>query len=248
MYNLWVIIFELEVSAVRVSVALAAYKGEKFIEEQLRSILSQLGKDDEIVVSDDCPGSTMSELVIELAKTEPRVRYFEGPCQGVVKNFEHAISKTSGDIIFLCDQDDAWLPGKVAAVKAEIENGASLVLHDAKVADADLKVYNESFFKSHGSKSGYINNVLKNSFMGCCMAFDKDLKEYILPFPKDIPMHDQYIGLKALKLENQGLGKVVLLDTPYILYRQHGNNVTGGKTSLKDKIRWRIAILIATIK
>lgn len=232
---------------VKVSVAMAAYNGELYIREQLESILVQLDTDDEVVVSDDNPGSEMSKLVWEMAKADSRIRYIEGPSKGVIKNFENAIRQTHGDIIFLADQDDIWLPGKVEAVKREFEKGAILVMHDAKVVDAELNVIEESFFKSHKSRKGYLKNVWRNSYMGCCMAFDKSLKERILPFPEDIPMHDQYIGLQAENMRFENMGKVVLLDTPYLLYRKHGNNVTGGETSFSQKLQWRRDILKSTM-
>ena len=224
----------------KISVALAAYNGEKFIEEQLRSILSQLGEGDEVVVSDDNPSGATKAAVLSMG--DPRIKYVEGPGQGVIKNFEFAISQTSGDIIFLSDQDDVWLPGKVAAVRREIENGALLVMHDAKITDENLSVTEESFIKAHNSKLGFVRNIIRNSYIGCCMAFSSELKSKILPFPKNLPMHDQWIGLKA-----ERAGKVVLLDEPYLLYRRSGDSLTGGKTTLLQKLKWRIAIIEAVL-
>lgn len=221
----------------KISVALATYNGEKYIEKQLESVLKQLRIGDEVIVSDDCPNSTMSALVKEIANSDARVKYIEGPSQGVIKNFENAIKNTTGDVIFLCDQDDVWLDDKVKSVMREIENGADLVLHDAIVTDAHLNHTCESFFEKHNSKSGLLNNIVKNSYMGCCMAFKSQLKGDIIPFPKELPMHDQWIGLVAEKKY-----KVKFLNKPLILYRIHGDNVTGGKTKITDKIKWRINI------
>ena len=227
----------------KVSVALAAYKGEKYILDQLSSILEQLDENDEIIVSDDCPGSEMSKLVLKKADSDPRIKYLEGPGKGVIKNFENALSHTTGDIIFLSDQDDIWLPGKVDAIKKEIKDGATLVLHDAKVVDEGLNILDESFFKINGSREGFFKNILKNSYMGCCMAFDKELRDLSLPFPERIPMHDQYIGLLAEYMAKKGKCKVKVLNTPYILHRVHGENVTGGSTTISQKIAWRWEII-----
>ena len=227
-----------------ISVALAAYKGEKYIEEQLRSILSQLDPGDEVIVSDDAPGGATEAVVRTIAATDARVKYIAGPGQGVIANFNNAISATQGDYIFLADQDDVWLPGKVekcVAALAETPYDPAVVLHNAKVVDASLNVMDPSFFASHGSRPGYWENLLKNSYMGCCMAFTSSLKPYILPLPLNAPMHDQYIGLQAEKV-----GNVTFIDEPLLLYRQHGNNVTGRKTSLKEKITWRTDILKLT--
>ncbi|MDO5448126.1 MAG: glycosyltransferase family 2 protein [Clostridia bacterium] len=219
----------------KVSVALAAYNGEKFIEEQLGSILAQLGADDEVIVSDDNPSGGTKAAVERVG--DPRVKYIEGPGQGVIKNFECAIAHTSGDLIFLSDQDDVWLPGKVQAVTDAISRGALLVMHDAKVTDEALNVTDESFFAIRGTRTGFVKNLIKNSYMGCCMAFDASLKGDILPFPDDLPMHDQWIGLKA-----ERAGKVVLIETPYLLYRRNGDSLTGNPTSFAQKLKWRFSI------
>lgn len=222
----------------RVSVALAAYRGEKYIEAQLNSILRQLGENDEVIVSDDFPGET-GKIVERISESDSRVRCIKGEGKGVISNFENALKACSGDVIFLSDQDDVWLPGKVEACLEEIENGASLVLHNTKLTDGELSVTEESFFKVNGSKPGFLNNCIHNSYMGCCMAFTREILNLSLPFPENIPMHDQWIGLLAEKY-----GKVSFIEEPFLLHRCHGENVTGGRTSLKDKIRWRFNLAL----
>lgn len=217
-----------------ISVALAAYKGEKFIEEQLRSILSQLAHDDEVIVSDDKPGGPTEKIVRRIMAEDDRVIYVEGKSKGVVSNFTNAIRHCHGDRIFLCDQDDVWLPNKVKRVNEAFDNGATLVLHNAYVTDSELNITDYSFFASRGSKKGFLRNIVKNSYMGCCMAFDKSLLKRIMPIPRYIPMHDQWIGLMG-----ERYGKVEFIDAPLIYYRVHGNNVTGGETSMKQKLKWR---------
>lgn len=222
----------------KISVALAAYKGENFIREQLDSILTQLGDLDEVIVSDDYPEGKTKEIVMNLAENDSRIRYIEGPGKGLIMNFENAIKHCTGDFIFLADQDDVWLPDKVEKVTEKLASGSDLVLHNAMVTDAKLKVSDTSFFKTHGTKTGYLVNVIRNSYMGCCMAFRAELREKILPFPENLPMHDQWIGLIAEKT-----GRVSLVEKPLILYRRHGSNMTGGKTSFRQKIMWRISIV-----
>lgn len=221
----------------KISVALAAYKGEDFIEEQLNSILIQLKENDEIIVSDDLPGGKTEQIVRNLAETDKRIKYIKGPQQGLIMNFENAIKNCMGDYIFLCDQDDVWLPDKVEKVTEKLDEGYSLVLHNAMVTDGNLKITDTSFFASHATKTGFLNNIIRNSYMGCCMAFKRDLCSKILPFPQNLPMHDQWIGLIAEKT-----GKVCLVEKPLILYRRHGGNMTGGNTTLKQKIMWRVSI------
>lgn len=221
-----------------ISVALAAYQGEDYIEAQLRSILPQLSHDDEIIVSDDKPGGATERIVRRVMADDPRVLYVEGKGQGVVANFVNAIRHCRGDKIFLSDQDDVWLPDKVSRVMAAFESGATLVLHNAYVTDKDLNITDYSFFALRGSKPGFLRNIVKNSYMGCCMAFDRSLLKKIMPMPKHLPMHDQWIGLMG-----EVYGKVAFLDAPLIYYRRTGANVTGGATTTKQKLQWRRYLL-----
>ena len=228
----------------KISVALAAYKGQQYIAEQLESILPQLGENDEIIVSDDYPQGLTREAVIKIADRDKRVKYIEGEGRGVVRNFENALEACSGDVIFLCDQDDVWQADKVKSVMAEIANGADLVLHDAAVTDGSLNVTQPSFFAVHGSNADFKHNLIRNTFVGCCMAFTRQVMLDTLPFPEGLPMHDWWIALAAIK---KGY-KAVLLDKPLILWRRHGDNVTGGKTTAAQKIKWRLKMIASLAK
>ncbi len=218
----------------KISVAIAAYKGEKYIAEQLGSILPQLGENDEVIVSDDLPGGETEKAVKTI--DDRRVKYMEGPGKGVCKNFEHAINACSGDIIFLSDQDDVWLRNKVSRVLREFECGAALVLHDASVTDEHLNITDSSYFKTHGVSTDLKETLMRNTYPGCCMAFRRCLIYSALPFPESAPMHDWWLALVAMK-KNMSIS---VINEPLILWRRHGDNVTGGKTSAADKLRWRL--------
>lgn len=226
-----------------ISVALAAYKGEKYIEAQIRSILPQLSYGDEIIVSDDRPGGMTEKIVKKIAAEDSRVLWVEGKSKGVVSNFVNAIRYCKGDKIFLCDQDDVWLPDKVKRVMEAFDEGYDLVLHNAYITDGDLNITDYSFFEKRGSKKGVLRNIFKNSYMGCCMAFDRKLLKKIMPMPRSIPMHDQWIGILA-----EIYGKVKFLDLPLIYYRVHGGNVTGGVTTFRQKIEWRRYLIFKLYK
>lgn len=228
----------------KISVALAAYNGGEYIAEQLTSILGQLGENDEVIVSDDRPDGSTKAAVLPFIESDGRVRYFKGPGKGVIANFESALRRCTGDVIFLSDQDDVWLPGKVDRVMREFEDGAELVLHDASVTDSRLNVTERSYFALHGSNASYLHNIVKNSFVGCCMAFTQEVMLESLPFPEGIPMHDWWIALVALKRRR----KVALVGEPLILWRRHGDNVTGGSTTAKQKLLWRLRIISALLK
>lgn len=221
----------------KVSVALAAYKGEKYIAEQLISILSQLGENDEIIVSDDFPQGKTREAVLGI--NDSRIKYIDGPGKGIVANFENAMNKTTGDIIFLCDQDDVWLDDKVKTVTEAIRQGSDLVLHNASITNADLSDTGETCFGLYHSNKSFIKNFISNSFVGCCMAFKREVMTSVLPIPKGVPMHDWYIALAAIK---KGFN-ITLIDKPLMLWRRHDSNVTGGATSLGKKLIFRIKMI-----
>ena len=229
----------------KLSVAMAAYNGESFILEQLASILNQLDEDDEVIVSvDPCQDNTMN-IVTALAELDGRVKPVEGPGKGLIKNFENAISLCSGDIIFLSDQDDVWKEDKVKTVKERmLAAQADLLLHNCSLVDVFSNPIEggESFFEARGSKAGFWKNYIKNSYMGCCMAFRKELVREFLPFPDCIPMHDQWIGLIA---ERCG-ATIVFEEKPLLLYRRHGGNVSETRhSSLPQMLRWRWNVLKA---
>jgi glycosyltransferase involved in cell wall biosynthesis len=207
----------------RISVALAAYNGALYIGEQLDSILDNLTADDEIVISDDGSSDGTVGIIEEYRKKDDRIRLLKGPGEGVIANFEHAISECRGEYIFLADQDDLWMPDKVEKVMGLFTDPkVHLVIHDAKVMNADFsQTLMESFFAYRNSKPGVWNNLIKNRYMGCCMAFRRELIPKILPIPRDIPMHDQWIGLLS-----DYYGKSVFLQEPLLYYRRHDRAVS----------------------
>ncbi len=203
-----------------VSVAMAAYNGENYIKPQLESILSQLKEDDEVIVSLDPSTDSTKEIIQSL--NDRRIKLIVGPGQGVKKNFENAIVNCKNNIIFLADQDDIWLDGKVERVLSEFKEGVCVVMHDCSIVDNDMNVIEPSFFEMRQVKTGLVHNWIRNSYIGCCMAFKRDIVKYIVPIPEKIYMHDQWIGMVGEKV-----GKNILIHESYLLYRRHGENVTG---------------------
>lgn len=206
----------------KISVAMATFNGEKYLEEQLDSILLNLTEQDELVISDDGSKDKTIEILRKYQKKDNRIKILEGPKLGVKKNFENAIKNTTGDIIFLSDQDDVWKKNKVKkTIEILKKTNCTVVLHNAAIVNQNLESINQNFFEFRNSKKGKIKNIIKNSYIGCCMAFDSKLKDKILPIPNNIEMHDQWIGILAEKY-----GKCELLNDELILYRRHDNNVS----------------------
>jgi len=227
-----------------ISVLLAACCGEKFIAAQIASILPQLGDEDELLVSDDSPEGHTATREIVLSFKDRRIRYMPGPRQGsTIKNVEFLLGqaclsgKAGGDILVLSDQDDAWLPGKLEKTRTLLDVAKpELLAHSASITDETLRETGEI----QGTKPGLLRNLVKNSYTGCCMAFTRALLPFILPFPEGIPMHDQWIGLRA-----ERFGTVRVLGEPLILHRRHGETQTGRGSTLQQKIQWRWNMLKA---
>lgn len=224
-----------------ISVVLAAYNGEKYIREQLDSIVCQLQSEDELIISLDPSSDHTEDIICEYMEIYKNIILVDGPGLGVIKNFENGLQHVKNEYIFLCDQDDVWLDTKVKDVLSCFQENVTLVLHDAYMSDEDLQIEHDSFFEFRGVSVGKFKNIIKNSYIGCCMAFKRELLDHILPFPKDIPMHDQYIGLVS-----ECIGKNVLLKKPLIYYRRHGENVSNlNHSGFIQMIKWRIAIIRA---
>lgn len=225
----------------KVSVAMATYNGEKFIKEQVDSILSQLGPNDEIIVSDD--RSTDNTIQILKGYNDSRIKIYANKGKGIISNFENAIYYCENDIIFLCDQDDVWLPNKVQVIKDYFKEhkDVNLILSDCYVTDGNLKVTNESFFQIRNSKKGILRNIIKNSYLGCAMVFRKKLKPIILPMPENTPMHDMWIGVLA-----EMTGNVLLVNDRLFYYRRHDFNATkiNKKLDIYKFTKWRKDLVV----
>ena len=224
-----------------ISVCIATYNGEKLIGEQLASILPQLGEEDEVIISDD--HSSDGTLDVVRSMNSPIVRIVEGPCTGsLISNFENALKEAKGDYIFLSDQDDKWEPNKVEVMMHALQK-SDCVVSDCYVTDGDWKVTSESFYALNRTKTGkFYNLLLKNGYLGCCMAMRRNVVERSLPFPKDIPMHDIWIGnIAAFHF------RVAFVPERLIYFRRHDSNasVTARKStfSLMEKLRFRWVVL-----
>lgn len=226
-----------------VSVCMATYNGEKFLKMQVQSILAQLDNGDELIVSDDC--STDNTIPLLKSFQDPRIKiYINSKKKGVTHNFENAIKHSTGKFIFLSDQDDIWEHNKVQKVLTALRS-ADLVLHNAQLIDENGSTSEQDLFTIYKTRRGYFKNLTRNTFVGCCMAFKKELLKDILPIPNNIKMHDMWIALIGEKK-----GHTALMQEKLIQYRRHGNNAstTSKKSSntLSFQIRYRLQMLYYT--
>ena len=158
----------------RISVCLASFNGEKYIKEQLESIIHQLSEDDEIIISDD--HSTDDTIKIVKSFEDNRIKIFKNSLgKGVVNNFQNSISKASHDIVFLCDQDDIWSADKIEEVMKIFENKeTTLAISNAQYIDEKGNSLGSRFFNKPFSEDSLISHFVKPAFLGCAIAFRKN--------------------------------------------------------------------------
>ncbi|MBO0473543.1 hypothetical protein IGL98_002656 [Enterococcus sp. DIV0840] len=230
-----------------ISVCIATYNGEKYLEEQLDSILPQLDSRDELIISDDGSKDATLAIIKRYTAQDQRIKFFKGPGKGVIANFEFAINQSQGEFIFLADQDDVWLPEKVQttldffAAHPKID----LVISDLVIVNEHLEVIEPSYFEYRKVRLGFLHNIVKNKYIGAGMAFRSRLKTRILPIPAKVPMHDMWIGLIAAYRN-----KSALIPQKLTLYRRHSNNASeiNTKASFFQQLKWRCAISYVLFK
>lgn len=224
-----------------VSVCMAAYNGEQYIKEQVDSILCQLSPSDELIVSDD--GSTDSTLEILRNYQDVRIKIYgnEGR-HGVIGNFENAFRHARGEYVFLSDQDDVWLPGKISRCIEALKK-YDLVVTDCIVVDSELREIEPSFFIANNSGKGFWKNLVKNTYLGACVCFRSSLLDIVLPIPARLPVyHEGWIASLA-----DIVGRVCFLNSPCMYYRRHARNVSStvgkSKLPLRRKLYNRLMLL-----
>lgn len=222
-----------------IDILLASYNGEKYIAQQIDSILNQTFDDWILYIKDDCSTDNTANIILEYEKKykdKIRVILSDKPSGSAKANFFSMLKYSTNDYIMLCDQDDIWLPDKIeisynTIKKAEQENNDMPVLvhTDLKVVNENLNIISESLFKMQNldSRKDKINNLLvQNIVTGCTIMVNRKLLSYITQIPKNALMHDWWLALIACCL-----GRIVFIDKITVLYRQHEGNNVGAKAA-----------------
>lgn len=223
-----------------ISVCIATFNGEKYIQRQLHSILSQLSDKDEIVISDD--SSTDNTLAIIRNFEDLRIKIHEDQhFKSPIYNFGFCISQAQGNIIYLADQDDFWLPTKVEIINAAFRKDSALMLvatNGYVVEESSEAIPSMLYGNKTKFTSSVFKNIIKNRFVGCTLAFRREIVDIILPLPSHLPMHDSWIGIMS-----KIFGKVHFIDEPLITYRRHTSNFSRTtRSGVAQVIRWRVGL------
>lgn len=223
----------------RVSVALCTHNGEKHLAEQLRSVVDQSRRVDEIVLSDDASTDRTRALLEEFRASAPTgirvIVLHNDEALGVTANFEKAIRATSGDTVLLCDQDDAWARDKVETLLRVLDERDALLVHtDARIVDGDGAPTGALLFRTLGvgekelgaEERGDGASVLlrRNIVTGATVALRRSLAEAAMPFPPSW-VHDEWLAMQAALKGGLQVSRRPLTD-----YRIHGGNQIGASS------------------
>ena len=233
---------------INLAIILATYNGEKYLKEQLDSVLNQTYDEFTLYIRDDNSTDNTKNIINEYISKFPNKiieikdnKISRGACNNFLLALEYVYNLNKHNIFMFCDQDDVWSNNKIEITlneyeKYEHKNKPILLFTDAYVADKELNIINKSFIKYSNLRSDYINfnnYLIQNNALGCTICVNKELV-YLIKFDiKNIVMHDWYFTLLA-----SALGQVIFINKTTIYYRQHDNNIYGAKKlGLFDKLK-----------
>jgi glycosyltransferase involved in cell wall biosynthesis len=230
----------------RISACMAAYNGGPFVKAQMQSILTQLGPNDELVVVDDCSKDDTVERIEQVGDARVKLLRHERNA-GVVATFEDALRCATGEVLFLCDDDDLWAPTKVQrfmevfASRPDVEIVSSRV----RIIDENDRPLPHSRINRQGRfLPGFWRNLIVNHYQGSAMAIRASLLGRVLPLPaRGSFLHDVWIGTRSELLG----GKTYFIDEDLLYYRRHSSNASRTK-SLPAQIQTRMDLLLAHLR
>lgn len=229
----------------KVAVLMSTYNGEKYLEKQLDSILSQKGNYSiEIIIRDDGSTDNTKNILKKYCKQYNNIRWYAGVSKGPALSFIELLRKNKGyDFYAFSDQDDYWLPNKLSrAIEKLMNEKASLYFANAMLVDSDLNLLNINVYKQ-SPKLDFKTLTCAGGILGCTLVLNCDLAKCLQSsnYPQKIIMHDFYISEVCA-----AMGKKIIYDTECVMYyRQHDNNVVGvSYGSILNKIISRVKSIL----
>ncbi|MGO2764372.1 MAG: glycosyltransferase family 2 protein [Pseudolactococcus laudensis] len=225
----------------KINIVMSTYNGEQFLAEQIDSIQQQKFKDWQLLIRDDGSSDQTPEIIKSFVAQDPRIVFINEHDRenlGVIKNFFTLIKHDKADYYFFSDQDDVWLEDKLetmlAAARQYPDQLPLMVYTDLCVVDQNLQVMNQSMIRSqsHHANTELVQELTENTVTGGVAMINHALAEQWRTLD-NIIMHDWYLALLAT-----AIGKLVYIDQPGELYRQHDNNVLGARTFTKRLKTW----------
>ena len=227
----------------KVTILLSTYNGEQFLAEQIKSIQEQTYRDWQLLIRDDGSTDGTRAVIEDFCRKDDRIAFInrENPQNlGVIQSFHNLLQYQDSDFYLFSDQDDVWLPDKIAMQLAEADKYDSsqplLVYTDLKVVDQELQVVHESMIRTQSDHANteLVQELTENTVTGGVSMINRALAQlWTGKEEHELLMHDWYLGLLAA-----AFGNLVYIDKPGELYRQHSNNVLGARTLRKRVKNW----------
>lgn len=214
---------------------MATYNGEKYLVEQLDSIINQTYRNWNLLIRDDNSTDKTLEIIQNYHKKDKRIKILKDNKGnlGIVRNFEELLKSSESEFIMFSDQDDIWVENKLdmyLKMIEKIKNKGFMIHSDAILFDKNKSnILKDTFISKKAINKG-LENVFFNYFVqGATILISKEIKNFILPFPKEVYLHDRYIHLiSELFFER------IFVNKALIYYRQHGDNQIGAKNTIRE--------------
>lgn len=223
-----------------IDILMATYNGEKYLAKQLDSIINQSYKNWNLMIRDDNSNDRTLQILEKYEKMDKRIRVLHDNKRnlGIVKNFEELLKNSTSEFIMFSDQDDIWLENKLEVYLKTIEKVRlkNVLIHSDAILFSEDKtnILKETFISKKAIRKG-LENVFFNYFVqGATILISKEIKNFILPFPKEVYLHDRYIHLMSELFFER-----IFIKGSLIYYRQHSNNQIGAKNTLKKLLSKR---------
>jgi glycosyltransferase involved in cell wall biosynthesis len=223
-----------------IDILLATYNGEKYLDEQIQSLINQNFQEWRLLIHDDNSNDKTTKIIRSYAERYPeRIQFLDDTKSfgSASANFAYLLSRSKADYIMFCDQDDVWLPNKVEKSFSKMKKLEDLytskplmVFSDLQVVDEEMNVLENSMWKSERLNPELVNDVYSilalNVVTGCTMMINNKAKQLVSPMPNHDILHDHWIAVNISKY-----GHSSYINEPLIKYRQHSSNVMGARSS-----------------
>lgn len=225
----------------KIEILMATYNGEKYLREQIDSIINQTFEDWRLIIRDDNSKDKTLEILNEYERRDARIRILRDNKGnlGFVKNFEELLKYSSEEFVMFSDQDDYWLKNKIEKYMKIIENlkikkltNPLLIHSNSYVCNEKLHILKKEFINSRIAKKYKNNNYFFYYIVqGSTILINKKMIDIALPFSKNVKLHDRYLHLLA-----EFFGERIFINESLMKYRQHSHNEIGAKKNIFEKI------------
>ena len=224
----------------KVAILLSTYNGEKYVIDQIHSIMTQTYKNIILIIRDDGSTDKTVRLVKEYMQGHDNIKLIEGRNLGFIKSFFELLKAEQADYYAYCDQDDVWLPEKISTAVNSLNildnDYPNMEFSNSDYYDAEMKLIAPG---EKGKKYSFLNSLYECCSQGMTMVINQKTKDYILDYvPEKVFFHDWWTYMICA-----GMGQIVYDDVTTVKYRRTGKNETAEGEGFIKVLIWRITHL-----